>query len=269
MDGSQNEMGDAQRVIINDTEYSVAELPHKDSQLVSDERAKLLGAIDLKYIREEVGPFCESFRAAYEGGLAPAWPKLQMEMKDLGFYVLTLLGKSVTACSQCKRAYTTIESIIETLYDDLIKGFEDVALENVADVSTISKQIAPMAREVSRNFEDMVEHVHKSFRTPGTKAEAQFMIGSACLWKQMAEHCEDMTTKKLEETMKKAMEWFDDQKRQKLWRSKGFKKNTVTYFAGWVAFGGVCEEIMLITNEAQRNLYKCIMTNLSCKGAKR
>lgn len=268
MDGSQNEMGDEQRVIINDTEYSLAELPRKDSQLVSDERAKLLATIDLKYIREEVGPFCESFRAAYEGGLA-AWPKLQMEIKDLGFYVLTLLGKSVTACSQCKRAYTTIESIIETLYDDLIKGFEDVALENVADVSTISEQIAPMAREVSRNFEDMVERVHRSFRTPGTKAEAQFMIGSAYLWKQMAEHCEYMPTKTLEETMKKTMERFDNQKRQRLWRSTVFKRKTVTCFAGWVAFGGVCEEIMLITNEAQRNLYKCIMTNLSCKGAKR
>lgn len=276
-------MGDELLVTIEGTVYSAAKLPPSDSQLVASSRAKLLGGVDLEQLRQDVGSVSESFRAAYEGGLVagPKHVKLQMEVKDLGFYVLKVLDKSVTACSRCKRVYTTIESINETLYDCLMDGFEDVVLEMLVEVPTIGKEMAAMAEEVSRNFEDAalkVKPVCLSVQRAGTEAQALFashslhmsvgfMMQVYFLWKHVQEHCQALIEWKIVPTIEKAITYFDSAKRQRMWRATSFKRRTLSYFSDWVAFGGVCEDLLQIMEEAQRNLYECIMKNLSCKDA--
>lgn len=115
--------------------------------------------------------------------------------------------------------------------------------------------------------EAAVKALHKAM--DGLQMLAALMMQAALFWKQMQVHCKALGEDKMKQTVENAMEKYNDAKRRKLWTSKGFKRNAVSFYAGWVALDSVCGEYMLAIQETQKNLYKYITENPSYEDAER
>ena len=97
------------------------------------------------------------------------------------------------------------------------------------------------------------EALHKAM--DGLQMLASFMMQTALFWKQTQEHCKALGEDKMKQTVENAMERYDDAKRRKLWTSKGFKTNAVNFYAGWVAFDGVCGESTCSQYKRHREIF--------------
>lgn len=103
----------------------------------------------------------------------------------------------------------------------------------------------------------------------GLKMLSAYMMQAAVFWTQMQNHCKDLGDDKLKKEVDKAMQRYDDAKRQRFWTSSGFKTKAVNFYAGWVALDGVCGEYMTAIQGTRRELYKYIMENPTFEDAER
>ena len=156
-------MADNRLVVIGDTTYSIVELPDEDTELVVAERKKLLGHIDLRSLVEDLGRVGRCIQVSFNGVVAagPKFTELQIEIQRLGYDVTRLCDKSAVTVSKFKRASTTILTDLQSTYDYLLDGFEDMALDTLSSVSDLAGQMAAAAEDLHRCFDDEARKVEK------------------------------------------------------------------------------------------------------------
>ena len=121
-----------------------------------------------------------------------------------------------------------------------------------------------------KDEQKMVEAAVKALHiaTNGLDMLAVLMMQAALFWKRMDEHCKALEENNMKETVKKAMRTDDDAERRKLWTSKDFKRDAVTFYASWVAFDSVCVECEDAIREIWGDLRVYIQENPSYEDAK-
>lgn len=87
------------------------------------------------------------------------------------------------------------------------------------------------------------------------------MMQAAVFWKQMQDHCKSLAESELTNQVEKAMEKYPEEKRLKIWTSRGFKIKAIEFYAGWVALHGVCRRYVEVIKETQKDLYNYIKEN--------
>ena len=152
-----------QLVVINDTTYSIVELPPSDTELVVAERKKLLGHIDLRSLVQDLGRVGRCIQVAFNGVIAagPKYTDLQIKVQRLGYDVTRLCDKSAVTVSKFKRASTTILTDLQSTYEYLLSGFEDMALDTLSSVSDLAGQMAAAAEDLHRSFDDEAHKVEE------------------------------------------------------------------------------------------------------------
>ena len=93
------------------------------------------------------------------------------------------------------------------------------------------------------------------------KALSLVMKQAALFWLQMQEHCKSLAESQFQKQVETAMEKYSDEKRLKVWTSKGFKIKAVEFYAGWVALHSVCSQYMEQIRITQQDLYRYIKEN--------
>ena len=99
------------------------------------------------------------------------------------------------------------------------------------------------------------EALHKAIY--GLKSLRAAMMQAASLWKKMQEHCKALSDSKLKETVANAMHEHNEQ-RLETWISTPFKKQVISFNAGWVALDGIYGKYMWGIEETQKEMYKYI-----------
>ena len=152
-----------QLVVINDTTYSIVELPPSDTELVVAERKKLLGHIDLRSLVQDLGRVGRYIQVAFNRVIAagPKYTDLQIKVQRLGYDVTRLCDKSAVTVSKFKRASTTILTDLQSTYEYLLSGFEDMALDTLSSVSDLAGQMAAAAEDLHRSFDDEAHKVEE------------------------------------------------------------------------------------------------------------
>ena len=156
-------MEDSRVVVINDATYSLVSPPGSDKQLVLAERNKLLGHIDLRSLVHDLGRVGGCIRVAYNGVTAagPNLTELQIEVQRLGYDIRKLCDKSAVTVSKFKRTSATILSDLQTAYQYLLDGYEDMGLRTLAGTSDLAGAMAPAAEELRKSFDDEAKTVEK------------------------------------------------------------------------------------------------------------
>ena len=163
-------------MVIDNTTYSMVELPGSKTKVVLDERSKLLDSIDLRSLVQDLGLVGRCIQLAYHGMVAagPECVKLQIEVQRIGYNVTRLCDKSAVTVSQFKRATTTILTDLQATYGYLLGGFEDLALETLSSVSDLAGQMAREAKELHDSFEKESHKVERVLeKTQETEADKE------------------------------------------------------------------------------------------------
>lgn len=114
----------------------------------------------------------------------------------------------------------------------------------------------------SQTEENMAECAEKALHQAcgALKELSVVMMQAAIFWKQMKEHCHSLAEGEIQNHIEKAMK-FPDEKRLRVWTSKGFKIKAIEFYAGWVALNSVCKIYMEHIKITQQDLHRYLTEN--------
>ena len=114
--------------------------------------------------------------------------------------------------------------------------------------------------------EAAVYALHEAMR--GLKQLSLIMMKAAIFWKQMQMHCQSFAESEMQDQVERALK-LSEQKRLKVWTSKGFKIKAVEFYAEWVALKCVCAKYIDQIKLAQRELYEFLKEHLTYEQSRR
>ena len=100
-------------IVIEGEVYSLNEVPRESSAIVKVETDKLLGAINLKALVDDLGRVGSFIRIAYNGvgAAGPKFTENQIEIQRLGYDVTKLCDKSALTVAKFKKASKSIFTV--------------------------------------------------------------------------------------------------------------------------------------------------------------
>ena len=113
--------------------------------------------------------------------------------------------------------------------------------------------------------EAAIEALHSSIGA--LKSLSAIMMKAAVFWQQMQSHCESLAKGEMQRSVETAMK-YPEEKRLKVWTSKGFKEKAVQYYSKWDALDDVCGVYMLQIRDTSQDLYNCFRENPTIEQAK-
>lgn len=111
-----------------------------------------------------------------------------------------------------------------------------------------------------------IEALHSSIGA--LKSLSATMMSAALFWRQMQSHCEALAKGDVRRKVETAMK-LPEEKRLKVWTSKGFKVSAVQFYSKWVALDDVCEVYMLQIKETRQDLYSYLTENPTIEEAQK
>ena len=148
-------------VTIDDTNYSMVELPGSETEVVADERRKILQHIDLRSLQKDLGYVGRCIQLANYGMVAAGKSKLQIKVERLGTDVTRLWAKSANAVSTFKEDSKMILTDLQAAYQYLLDGSEERALETLSSVTNIAGQFAKAAEKLRNTFDKKAHEVQQ------------------------------------------------------------------------------------------------------------
>ena len=113
--------------------------------------------------------------------------------------------------------------------------------------------------------EAAIEALHGSIGA--LKSLSAIMMKATVFWQQMKSHCESLAKREMQRSVETAMK-YPEEKRLKVWTSKGFKEKAVQYYSKWVALDDVCGVYMLQIRDTSQHLYNYLTENPTIEQAK-
>ena len=159
-------------VNIGDEQFSMLEIPSSKSIIVKKERDTMLGSIDLAVLVVDLGRVGNFVRIAYNG--VAGYTDLQIKIRRIGYDVTKLCDKSAVTVSMFKRASTSILADLQGTYQFLLDQLEDMALETLAAVNDVAKDMAGAAEQLSKEFDEQSKKVESALEdTMTTKGKEE------------------------------------------------------------------------------------------------
>lgn len=178
-------------VEIDEEEYRLDVVPADASKVVVAEKEKLLGAVDLKTLVNDLGRVGAFIRIAYNGvgAAGPKFTEIQIEIQDLGYDVTKLCDQSALTVSKFKKASATILTDLQATYEYLLDNLEELAVETLSAVSKIAGDMEKAAMELHDEFKREEKKVEDTLKkTQRAKGEeAQRIIDKAKEREQLEE----------------------------------------------------------------------------------
>ena len=184
-------------VEIQGESYALDEIPSHDSAIVKAATERLLGAIDLKTLVNDLGKVGRFIRIAYNGvgAVGYGYTKEQIEIQRLGYGITKLCDKSALTVAKFKQASRSVLTRLQCAYGYLLDNLEEMALETVSSISNIAG-----------NMEKAALELHDKFVEEGDKVVAAL---------ENTQNAKKLQASKVKEEEEKRMKLENDIKREK------------------------------------------------------
>ena len=153
----------ATSVFIDGEEYSLIAEPPESSALVVAERKELASILDLETLVDDLGKVGGFIRISYNA-TASAGPnrethKLHIKIEKLGFEINDICSKSTVTIANFRSTTRTILEELKSVYEYLLEGYEDMAVDSMSCLSTLAKKMADAAWELHDDFTQQYKKV--------------------------------------------------------------------------------------------------------------
>lgn len=153
-------------VEIEGEKYRLNTLPADTSSVVLAEKEKLLGAVDLKTLVNDLGRVGAFIRIAYNGvgAAGPKFTEQQIEIQRLGYDVTRLCDKSALTVAKFKKASSTVLTDLQATYEYLLDNLEELAVETLSAVSKLAGEMEKAALELHEDLSNKREKLNIHLR---------------------------------------------------------------------------------------------------------
>ena len=141
--------------------YALNKVPAENSAVVLAERDRLLGAIDLKALVDDLGRVGGFICLAYNGvgAAGPEYTENQIQIQRLGYDITKLCDKSALTVAKFKKASSSVLTDLQSTYDYLIDNLEEMAIDTLSAVSKLAGDMQKAALELKEEFEEEARKV--------------------------------------------------------------------------------------------------------------
>ena len=261
-----------------------------DAEVVAAVKSSSFGSADVNALADNACHMIEKL-VHMAGSIAsgPRYTESRIALERLKVSTSALCNKAILTISKLKEACTTVSADITLLRDGIISRGE-VGAESVKRLSLFSKTAECMekaAGELCSEFlkmQESVEHLLRLYEKiyssimiengdedgqsikelssaiRAVKELSAVIIEAWQFWSQMQEHCKLLADETIAKIIEKALTYPED-KRCKLWATKGFKVKMSRFRAGWVVMNDVCGDYIDHVKFLQPKLYKDLTDN--------
>jgi len=138
-------------------QYSLLEVPAESSELVVDQKKQLLGEIDLEALINDLSRAGKFVRVAYNGVAGNT--DLQITVQQIGYDMTKLCNKAAITVVQFSRASHSVVLDLQSTYEYLMDGLEEMAVDTLGAVSKLARDMALAAEELGKAFEKEEEKI--------------------------------------------------------------------------------------------------------------
>ena len=148
-------------IVINGENYRLDTVPADTSSVVLAEKEKILNAVDLETLVNDLGRVGAFIRIAYNGvgAAGPKFTEQQIAIQRLGYDVTRLCDKSALTVARFKRASSTVLNDLQATYGYLLDNLEKMAVETLSAVSRLAGEMEKAALELHGEFEKQADKV--------------------------------------------------------------------------------------------------------------
>ena len=150
-------------------DYNVLEIPENNTALVKEHEDLVLASADLESLVRDLSLVGKFIRIAYNG--VAGYTDLQIKVRRVGINVSKLCNESTNLVWQFKLKSRTVLEDLQSTYQFLSDGMEDIALGVLQSTATEAQGMAEAAKKLAQAFEEesgRVEDAHED--TLKTKA---------------------------------------------------------------------------------------------------
>lgn len=178
--------------------FNILEIPNCDSALVKEQEDLVLADADLDSLVTDLSMVGKFTRIAYHG--VTGYIELQIKIRQIGVKVSKLCDKSAITVGKFKKTSRTILMNLQTTYEFLIDGMEDMAIVTLQSTASVAQGMAKAAEQLAEAFEEASDRVEEALE-------------------------DTMRTKETEEKQKKALE--EEKKKCEFERDKAARESDV------------------------------------------
>ena len=223
-------------VTIDEQEYHLDVIPAAESKVVETEKEKLLGAVDLETLVNDLGRVGAFIRVAYNGvgAAGPKFTELLIEVQDLGYDITKLCDQSALTVSKFKKASATVLDDLQATYGYLLDNLEDLALETLSSVSKIAADMETAATALQQEFtkeeQKVVNALKKTQLVRGEEAKRiddkkrEYAQAEEALKHQQKLLADAQKMEKEAEKQRQQIEMNEDEAIQSIKHATGFQK---------------------------------------------
>ena len=150
-------------VSLEEETYSLLAAPAATSKLVQEARRSLDTSLDLKSLvtdLAQVGGFIRiAYNAVAAAGPDPRITELQIQIQRLGYDITGLCSESVVTITNFKSATDTVLAELKAAYQYLLDGFDNMAINSVAEISSLAEKMSKAANNLQELFKKEEEKV--------------------------------------------------------------------------------------------------------------
>ena len=153
-------------------QYSLLEAPAESSKVVVEQKKQLLGEIDLEALINDLSRAGKFVRVAYNGVAGNT--DLQITVQQIGYDMTKLCNKAAITVIQFSRASHSVVLDLQSTYEYLMGGLEEMAVDTLGAVSKLAGDMALAAEELGKAFEKEEEKIEDTLmRTQREKGEEE------------------------------------------------------------------------------------------------
>ena len=188
-------------VEINGESFDLVTLPNPKSVLVRKAKENFLGSLDLASLVDDLGKLGNFIRLAYNGVAGNT--EIQIKVQKVGYKITNLADQSAFTVHSFKRASQDVLQELQSTYQYLKDGLEEMALETLSLLNGVAIEMATAAEKLHDDFKkatnDVIDALQDTQRAKGTQEEKK-----RALLKEREEF--DREKQKAEELQKSALE---------------------------------------------------------------
>ena len=132
-------------------QYSLTRVPAETSALVAAEKKRLLGEVNLEALVDDLSRAGKFVRVAYNGVAGDT--ELQITVQDIGYDITKLCNKAAITVAKFTRASHSVVLDLQSTYEYLLEGLEDMAVDTLGAVSKVAEDMASAAKELGDAFQ--------------------------------------------------------------------------------------------------------------------
>ena len=154
-------------ITIGHETFDLLTIPESSTDLVKNMEDQVMGGVIIDSVADDLAMVGKFIRIAYNG--VAGYTDLEIKIRRIGVNVSKLSDSSAVTVGIFKRTTTQILVDLQSTYQFLLDGMEDMAAIKLQSIATVAQEMAQVADKLAKKFDEESDRVEDAVHQTTTK----------------------------------------------------------------------------------------------------